>query len=92
MRVGGEGALAGHTPAVILLRPMGSHGQLRGSGGTHASPHGAQREERCKGGGVADAGEIDLGGRVAQGRTRRILYQRKIKGFQCIKECNCWKF
>lgn len=72
----GEGALAGHAPTVILLRPLGSHGQVWGSGGTHASPHGAQREERCEGGGVADAGEIDLGGRVAQRRTRRILWGR----------------
>lgn len=75
-----ESALAGHAPTVILLRALGSHGQVRGSGGTHPSPHGAQRKERGERGGVADAGEIDLGGRVAQRRTRRILGGRKIKG------------
>lgn len=79
MRVGGEGALAGHAPAVILLRPLGSYRQVWRSGGTHASPDSAQREEGCEGGGVADAGEIDLGGRVAQGRTRRILGEGGIK-------------
>lgn len=85
MRVGREGALAGHAPTLILLRPLGSNGQVGRSGGTHASAHGAQREEGCEGGGVADAGEIDLGGRVAQGWTRRILGGRKIKGCSVYK-------
>lgn len=79
VRVAGEGAMAGHAPTVILLRTLGSHGQVRGSSRTHASPHGAKREKGGEGGGVADAGEIDLGRRVAQRRSRRILVGRKIK-------------
>lgn len=84
MRVTGESAMAGH--AIVLLRALASHRQVRGSRGTHATPNGAQREERGEGGGVADAGEIDLGWRVTQRRTRRILWRGKnSKVIQCVK-------
>lgn len=87
MRVAGEGALAGHAPAVILLRALGAHGQVRGRGGTHGAPHGTQGEEGGEGGGVADPGEIDRGWRVAQRGNRRILGGRKNKG----KVFNIWR-
>lgn len=45
MRVTEESAMAGHAHAIILLRALGSYGQVWGSGGTHAAPNGTQREE-----------------------------------------------
>lgn len=88
--MGGEAALTGHAPTVILLRPLGGHGQVRGRGRTHGPTHRAQGEEGVEGGGVADAGEEDLG-RVVQRGDSRILGGKKTQQRPNLMR-NIWRF
>lgn len=76
--VGREGGGIGNSPAVILLRPLGCHGDVgRGDRGPCPSNR-CERKERGKGGGVPNVGEIDLGG-VAQRSPWGVLGRREEK-------------
>lgn len=89
-----EAGSVGDSPAVILLQPLGAHGDVGRRDGTHRPTDRTQGDEGGEGRRIPDAGEINLGRvvqrsrRILGNKERKMLKKKKKKKNTSVKKCD----